>query len=91
MRYTVSLEHGGWVVWDTINREMLTHPATSEEAQEACSRMNAEVVVARWIRRSRSTVAARPDAVGVGRRHLVGSGGRQERRQVDQGGGHEAG
>jgi hypothetical protein len=44
MRYTAILEHGGWVVWDTIRREIVTHPATSEEAQEACSRMNSQII-----------------------------------------------
>jgi len=44
VRYTVILENGGWVVWDTIRREIVTHPATSEEAQETCSRMNADAV-----------------------------------------------
>ena len=47
MRYSVALEHGGWVVWDTISREIKTHPATSEEALEACREMNARCEVRR--------------------------------------------
>jgi hypothetical protein len=47
MRYSVALEHGGWVVWDPISREIKTHPATSEEAQEACREMNERCEVRR--------------------------------------------
>jgi phage baseplate assembly protein W len=43
MRYGVTLEHGGWVVWDTISRETVTRPA-SEEAQEAVKEWNARCV-----------------------------------------------
>jgi hypothetical protein len=44
MRYSVTLERGGWVVWDTISREIITHPATSEEAHEAVKEWNARCV-----------------------------------------------
>jgi hypothetical protein len=44
MRYSVTLERGGWVVWDTISRQIMTHPATSEEAQEAVEEWNARCV-----------------------------------------------
>jgi hypothetical protein len=39
MRYSVTLEQSGWV-WDTISREIMTHLATSEEAQLTCRQMN---------------------------------------------------
>jgi hypothetical protein len=44
MRYSVTLEHGGWVVWDTITRQIMTHAATSQEAQEAVKEWNARCV-----------------------------------------------
>jgi hypothetical protein len=44
MRYGVTLEHGGWVVWDTITKQIVTHPATSEEAQAACREFEATAV-----------------------------------------------
>jgi hypothetical protein len=44
MRYSVTLEHGGWVVRDSITGEIMTHPATSEEAQEAVKEWNARCV-----------------------------------------------
>jgi hypothetical protein len=47
MRYGVTLEHGGWVVWDTITHQIMTHPATSEEAQETARDWNGRCIVRR--------------------------------------------
>jgi hypothetical protein len=44
MRYGVTLERGSWVVWDTITGQTVTHPATSEEAQQAVAEWNARCV-----------------------------------------------
>ena len=44
MRYGVTLDRGGWVVWDTITRQIMTRPATSAEAQEAVKELNARCV-----------------------------------------------
>jgi len=44
MRCSVTLKRGGWVVWDTISRETVTHPATSEEAHETVKEWNARCV-----------------------------------------------
>jgi hypothetical protein len=46
MRYSVTLEYGGRVVWDTITRQIMTHPATSEETQEVVKEWNARCVTA---------------------------------------------
>lgn len=45
MRYAVTLERGGGVVWDRISRESVTRPATAQEAQEAVKEWNARCVV----------------------------------------------
>jgi len=44
VRYNITLENGGWVVWDTITQQTMTDPATSEEAQEAVNDWNARCV-----------------------------------------------
>jgi hypothetical protein len=44
MRYGVTLERGGWVVWDQLTAKTVTRPATSEEAQEAVREWNARCV-----------------------------------------------
>jgi hypothetical protein len=44
MRYGIALEHGGWVVRDSISGEIVTHPATSEETQRAVAELNARCV-----------------------------------------------
>jgi hypothetical protein len=41
MRYGIALEHGGWVVRDSITGDLVTHPATSQEAQDAVKEWNA--------------------------------------------------
>jgi hypothetical protein len=44
MRYSITLDNGGWVVFDTINQQIMTEPATSEEAQEAVKDWNGRCV-----------------------------------------------
>ena len=44
MRYSITLDNGGWVVFDTITQQIMTEPATSEEAQEAVKEWNARCV-----------------------------------------------
>jgi len=44
MRYGITLEHGGWVVRDSITGEIVSHPATSEETQRIVAEWNARCV-----------------------------------------------
>jgi hypothetical protein len=47
MRYSVTMDRGGWVIWDTITHRTMTGPTTSEEAQAKCREMNAACIVRR--------------------------------------------
>jgi hypothetical protein len=44
MRYGIALEHGGWVVRDSITGDIVTHPTTSEETQRTVAEWNARCV-----------------------------------------------
>jgi hypothetical protein len=88
MRYSVTLERGGWVVWDTISRETVTRPATSEETQEAVKEWNARCVTRRVdppIKVDGWGTRGRVDVLAAGRGRLVGVGPGQGWGPVDPG------
>jgi hypothetical protein len=93
MRYTVILEHGGWVVWDTITRKIMTHPATSQgdSGGPAASRTPA-ASTARWSLLLGSTLGSTRGThpLGARRRWLVGPGLQQRGVVLHQGRAHAA-